>query len=263
MEIVWEENYGSFNNDNKGYAVTQLNNNGYWVLGHTKASKNGVLLLKIDTNGKEKWFTYLPDLVCTFANNLILTKNNDLIISGHNKNQLFVAKLNKGGDVLWQYNYKDDKKYHRSYDIKETKDGGFIVVGNSTDTKDNSYDILVVKLSKNGNMEWFKKIGNNTNEVAYDIEINEKYEYIVSGHALVDKVNHVYNSFIIKMDIHGNKISRNDFKNSSNKLYDLTLDYSKNLDTLNYIGTGNIFDRPNKESSIWFIKIDDSSLKIN
>jgi hypothetical protein len=35
---------------------------------------------------------------------------------------------------------------------------------------------------------------------------------------------------------------------SSNKLYYLSLDYSKNLDTLNYIETGNIFDGPNEES---------------
>jgi hypothetical protein len=35
---------------------------------------------------------------------------------------------------------------------------------------------------------------------------------------------------------------------SSNKLYYLSLDYSKNLDTLNYIETGNIFDSPNEES---------------
>jgi len=258
MEIVWEENYGSFNNDNKGYAIIQLNSNEYWVLGYTKASKNGVLLLKIDTNGKEKWFTYLPDLVCTFANNLILTKNQDLIISGQNKNQLFVARLDKEGNVLWQYNYNDDKKYHRSYDIKETKDGGFIVVGNSTATKDNSYDILIIKLSKNGDKEWIKTIGDNTNEVAYDVEINKDYGYIVSGHALTDKSHHIYNSFIIKIDSLGNRISRFNFNDSSNKLYDLTLDYNKKLDALNYVGTGNIFNKKNKESSIWFIKINDS-----
>ena len=257
MEIVWEENYGSFNNDNKGYAVTQLNNNGYWVLGHTKASKNGVLLLKVDTNGKEKWFTYLPDLVCTFANNLILTKNNELIVSGHNKNKLFVAKLNKEGNVLWQYNYKDDKKYHRSYDIKETKDGGFIAVGNSTATKDNSYDILIIKISKDGKEEWVKTIGNYTNEVAYDIEENKQYEYIISGYALVDK--NIYHSFVVKIDSLGNELSRIDFKNSSNKLYDLSLEYNHNLNILNYIGTGDIINEIT-HSKIWFIKFDDSFL---
>ena len=259
MEIVWEENYGSFNNDNKGYAITELNSNEYWVLGYTKASKNGVLLLKIDTNGKEKWFTYLPDLVCTFANNLILTKNNELIVSGHNKNKLFVAKLNKEGNVLWQYNYKDDKKYHRSYDIKETKDGGFIAVGNSTATKDNSYDILIIKISKDGKEEWVKIIGNDTNEVAYDIEENRQYEYIISGYALVDKNKHTYHSFVVKIDSLGNELSRIDFKNSSNKLYDLSLEYNHKLNILNYIGTGDIINEIT-HSKIWFIKFDDSFL---
>ena len=107
-------------------------------------------------------------------------------------------ELDRIGNILWQYNYFDDKKYHRAYDIKNTQDGGIIVAGNSTKTKDHSFDILLIKLTKDGKEEWVKTFGNETNEVAYDIEQNKDSSYIIAGYALVDKQNKIYNSFLVK-----------------------------------------------------------------
>tara|TARA_B110000014_G_scaffold260913_1_gene251602 strand:- start:237 stop:1367 length:1131 start_codon:yes stop_codon:yes gene_type:complete len=254
LNLIWENSYGALNNDNKGYAVVELNNDEFWVLAYTKTSKNGALILKIDGQGNEKWFSYLPDLKCNFANNMISINTKELIISGQNSNQLFVSKINNEGEILWQYNYFDDNKYHRAYDIKKTTDNGIIIAGNSTKTEDHSYDVLLIKLSENGQEEWTQTFGNNTNEVAYDIEQNKQLEYIISGYALIDKKEKIYNSFIIKTDSIGNVMKRLDFnEKKSNQLYDINIKYNDKTKTESYIGTGNIFNEYGN-SEIWLIK---------
>ena len=255
LNIIWENSYGTLTNETRGRAIIELTDKEYWILGHTKTSKNGALILKIDDQGHEKWFSYLPNLKCNFAHNMIALNETEFIISGQNLNQLFVAKIDKKGNVIWQYNYFDDTKYHRTYAIKKTNDNGIILVGNSTKTKDYSFDVLMIKLSLDGKEEWVKKFGNKTNEVAYDIEQNKKSEYIIAGYALVDKKEKIYDSFIIKTDSMGNKITRLDFDlTASNQLVDINIEYNEKTNIESYIGTGNIFNESGK-SEIWFIKL--------
>ena len=75
FNVIWSKNYGANNYDCKGYEVIEKNDDEYWILGYTKASKNNVLLLKINGNGEEKWFSYLPDIKCTFASHMLKNKS--------------------------------------------------------------------------------------------------------------------------------------------------------------------------------------------
>ena len=111
------------------------------------------------------------------------------------------------------------------------------------------FDVLLIKLSENGEEEWSQTFGNNTNEVAYDVEQNKQLEYIIAGYALIDKKEKIYNSFIIKTDSIGNVVKRLDFnEEQSNQLYDINIKYNDTTKTESYIGTGNIFNEYGKRS---------------
>jgi len=256
LNVIWEKNYSSTNYDNKGYSVIELNQNEYFILGNTKASKNNALILKIDSYGNEKWFSYLPNLNCSFATHIISNKKEDIIVAGQNSKELFVSKINKNGQILWNYNYINDNNSHRLYEIKNTYDGGFILVGNTTQNAQKKKDILIIKLSDEGKEEWVKTLGNKTSEVAYDIEETKNLNYIIGGFALKDKKGKLYHSFIIKTDSLGKELERIDLNDlSSNKLYDMNIDYNKKTNTISYIGTGEIIN--GNKSEILFIKFEE------
>tara|TARA_B100000029_G_scaffold381741_1_gene376916 strand:+ start:1177 stop:2283 length:1107 start_codon:yes stop_codon:yes gene_type:complete len=247
LNIIWTNNYGSDNYENKGYAIIQVNEKEYWILGHTKASTNNTLLLKIDDKGKEKWFSYLPNLNCSFASHMIINKSKEVIIAGQNSKQLFVAKINSNGNIDWSYNYTEDNYIHRLYEIKNTNDG-IIIVGNTMKNLKNKKDILIIKLSTNGKEEWVKVLGNQYSEAAYDIENTKNGNYIISGFALKDKEGTLYSSFIIKTDQLGNELSRVDLnKLNSNKIYDIDVIYNEKIKNNSFIAIGDIINEDKTE----------------
>ena len=52
-----------------------------------------------------------------------LDPKEEIILAGQNFNQLFVSKINKNGEILWNYNYLKDNNYHRVYEIKFVYNG--------------------------------------------------------------------------------------------------------------------------------------------
>lgn len=74
--------------------------------------------------------------------------------------QFWVVKLNAGGDVQWQKSY-GGLDSELAAEIKQTADGGYIVVGTSESFDLNSAygDVWVLRLANNGDVVWQKKFG--------------------------------------------------------------------------------------------------------
>ena len=65
--------------------------------------------------------------------------------------------------------------------IQKTSDGGYIVAGSTLSFGAGSSDVLVLKLSSTGEIEWQKAYGGASNDLAYSIKQTEDGGYIVAG----------------------------------------------------------------------------------
>jgi len=253
FNLIWKKNYGADNFDCKGYSVQEKNSNEYLILGYTKASKNNVLLIKVDSNGDEKWFSYLPNLKCTFANQMLYENQNEIIIAGQNEKSIFVSKIDSVGNIIWNYNLNDNLNSYNIYDIKKTNDDGYIIIGNTNYNRLNKKDILILKIKKNGIEEWRQIFGNKYSEVVYDIEETLEGNFIMCGFYIKNKKNQ-YCSFITKVNNQGQKIDQIalDFI-ESNRLYDISI--KTHLNKYEIFGIGNI--ESNDSTKIFTIQFED------
>ncbi len=107
--------------------------------------------------------------------------------------------------------------FEEAYDIKQTPDGGYIVVGytksNDGDVSENKgeADYWVLKLESNGNLDWEKTYGGSRDDFAYSVLLNPDGGFIVIGQTFSDDgdIGENYGSgftgdiWIIKIDENG------------------------------------------------------------
>jgi len=90
-----------------------------------------------------------------------------------------------------------------AYSIQRTKDGGFIVAGYMTISGTNT-DVWVLKLDRDGNVQWQKVFGGPFADVAYEVKESSDGSFIVAGYSVTSVPTTQRNGFIVKLDSNGN-----------------------------------------------------------
>ena len=93
--------------------------------------------------------------------------------------KIWVLKLNASGAVSWEKIYPADSESARS--IQQTSDGGYVMIGITSDFGAGGSDILVLKLDSIGDIIWQKTYGDSQNQGAYSIQQTSDGGYIVAG----------------------------------------------------------------------------------
>ena len=75
--------------------------------------------------------------------------------------------------------YFGNSSYNESGDIKQTSDGGFIIIGTSGDGT--SADISLIKTDAWGNKEWSKSFGSSGEDVGKSVQLTSDGGYILLG----------------------------------------------------------------------------------
>ncbi|WP_426278852.1 T9SS type A sorting domain-containing protein [Chryseobacterium sp. S-02] len=136
------------------------------------------------------------------------------VTGNHGDGDYWVVKLNNSGNIQWQKSL-GGSGYDYPYSVQQTSEGGYIVAGRtqSNDGDVTGYhgsvysDFWIVKLDPNGNIQWQKSIGGNSEDVAYSIKQTSDGGYIVAGESSStdgDAVGHLpYNNtdlWIVKIN---------------------------------------------------------------
>jgi hypothetical protein len=177
-----------------GYAVAEsFFGNGSWDM----------YIVKFDKNGNKIWQKTFGGSDFDQAYSITQTKDGGYALAGetwsfgNGEADIYIVKLDKNGNKLWQKTF-GGRKGDKAYSITQTKDGGYVVAG-ETDSFGNGGDMYIVKLDKNGNKLWQKTFGGSKMDYAYSI-IQTKYGgYVVAGYT-EDPFNGVADIYIVKFD---------------------------------------------------------------
>ncbi len=151
----------------------------------------GLYLVKISSAGYIQWqYKYLRHLTRSIAS----TPDGGCVSAGeawgYKAADLSLMKISTGGNVEWKksYGYSQNPTFMNEVpeSIQNTRDGGYIVAGYSRawGPWDTSSQILILKLTSSGNLEWIQeytyRLFEGRNE-AYSVYQTNDDGYIVAG----------------------------------------------------------------------------------
>lgn len=216
---LWNKTFGGKKIE-YGIEVMQTDDKGYLILGtiNNFDDKNDVWLIKTDPDGNELWNKTIAGPEGDIAFSIRQTSDDGFIIVGGTNSfgqgdtDVWLIKTDPNGTEQWNRTFGGNL-IDVGHAVEQTSDGGFILVGATTETSHYSDDIWVIKTNKTGILEWNRTYGGSKTEEATDILINPDGSYIVVGSTQsygVDGVGPVGyltdNIWMLKLDSSGTEL---------------------------------------------------------
>lgn len=235
--IVWEKTLGGTGLDH-GSAIQQTNDGGYIVAGYSPSLDGQVTgnhgaqdfwIVKLNVTGGIIWQKSLGGTADDLARSVIQTIDGGYIIAGesssndgdvtgnHGEDDYWIVKLDPSGNLIWQKSI-GGSGFDRPNCIKQTSDGGYIVVGSAQSTDGDVMHLptdpsqWIVKLDASGNIIWKKSYGSGQpGETATYVSLTSDGGFIIASscagnggnvtgyHAGVDY-------WVIKLDANGSLV---------------------------------------------------------
>ena len=99
---------------------------------------------------------------------------------GKGGSDIWVLKTDLSGNIIWEKTYGTSKDETAKKIIKSTE-AGYIITGNISNTDGTDGDIIVIKITDTGVIEWQKIIGGPGKDTTCSILQTKDDQYIVSG----------------------------------------------------------------------------------
>ena len=105
-------------------------------------------------------------------------------------------------DTTWQRGYGSDQ-YDQARSVIETPDSGFLIVGSTSSWGNGNSDAYILKINRDGDLEWTKTYGGDQIDWAVDVGLT-----LDSGYAVVGYSNSFgdldYDVYLMRLDSEGN-----------------------------------------------------------
>ena len=191
--------------------IQQTSDGGYVVLGNTYETDSGtkIFVVKLDSSGNFSWGKILDNVARTFDYPSIQQTSDGgyvLVATGViGGNDFLVAiKLDSSGNFSWgkKMDYGGDGGYDYPWEVKQTSDGGYIIVGEIyIDSK--NYDLVPIKLDSSGNFSWARAIGGSDWDGGFSVDQTSDGGYIATGYT-TSYGGGGYDIFVVRLDSSGN-----------------------------------------------------------
>jgi hypothetical protein len=207
-EKLWEKTYGG-DDDDAARVIREAGDGGYFIAGSTF---DDIYLIKTGVDGSKTWEKIIggrgPDNLVTAQR----TADGGLVMVGTTGSypgweEIYLVMVNASGEQSWQRIFGREGDYHDyGISVRETKDGGFLVLGDSSPFGEGRSSLLI-KAGAFGDKVWESIFQDKEYVWSSGIELAED-GYIISGGEHDQDSSAV---FVAKTDSEGNKLWKKTF----------------------------------------------------
>jgi hypothetical protein len=157
--ILWQKVIGGPGLD-WATSVYESRNGGYVVIGKTS---DRILILKLDVEGNLEWQRSIGGIGDVYAFTSTESTDGGILMTGRTDScgsgrfDMLIVKLDDRGNILWQKSV-GGSDLESGDAVIETADGGFVVGGSTYPYSEGSYDMLILKMSGGGDLDWQKTL---------------------------------------------------------------------------------------------------------
>jgi len=193
-----------------GNSLIQTSDSGYAIAGATISFGAGggeVYVVKLDANGNLQWTKTIGGPESEWGKSLIQTSDGGYAIAGAisisaGDKDVYVIKLDAKGNLQWTKTIGGEN-LEESESLIQTSDGGYAITGSTYSFGAGGYDVYVVKLDANGNLQWTKTIGGPESEQGYSIIQTSDGGYAIVGYTSSFGAGEE-DTYLVKLDAKGN-----------------------------------------------------------
>lgn len=156
---IWSRTYGGKYRGH-GRSVVQAIDGGYLIAGSSWRSGSGysdIYLLKTDGNGKELWTKSFGGKYNDNGYAVQMTTDGGYVIAGNTRrfrktgnSDVYLVKTDGDGNLVWEETFGGEG-FDSGYALQQTKDGGYIVSGETNSFGLKKNNVYLIKTVPNGN----------------------------------------------------------------------------------------------------------------
>jgi hypothetical protein len=225
----WENTYGGAKDD-YGHSAQQISDGGFIIAGQTNSIGAGgydVYLIKTDALGKLLWQKTYGGAYDDTAWSVQLTTDGGYIITGSTYSfgaggsDIYLVKTDALGNQLWQKTFGGTGN-DEGYSVQQTTDGGYIIVGVSTQKGSGGYKIYIIKTDSSGNLIWERIYGGTSEDAGDSVQQTSDGGYIIAGYTSPLKGYSTLSDvgfsdiYLIKTDSYGKQLWRRTYGGKGN-----------------------------------------------
>lgn len=250
--------YGNSINSS-GSDVKQTIDGGYILVGTVATNERGtdIFLVKTDANGNQVWDPkYFGGNLNDTGFSVQITSDGGYIIAGSKNidtnglatSKIYVVKTNAIGDTLWTRVIGGEKN-DVAYFVQLNGSSGYLITGYTESYGSGGKDAILISLDLNGNTNWMRTYGNNSDDVAKCVQIT-KDGFILIGSTKFSSQS-TTNIFLIRTNSIGLLLQTAIIGGNEN----ISGEYIQTLPNGGFIGIGTKYSAINASSSIHLFKL--------
>jgi hypothetical protein len=245
--------------------LINTSNGGIILVGRTDSYSQdmNVNIIKLDEKGNLIWDRTYGGNEAEEATEVIETKDGGFLVVGYsdsysknaNESDIWLLKINANGEKEWEKAIQTSEIIDEAHGVIETKEGDFVVVGNTTAVAGGNTDAVVLKFSKKGEPIWQKAFKGEKSQQANHI-IKNAEGYAIVGSAEMQKRR--WDIWLFTIDNQGNMLWQQNYGGGDNEMGNIVV---QNADG-SYVLVGFTYTFAEGSLDAWVVKTDSKGNKI-